>query len=74
MQQRSIPTFVVELLIDLTDAVDAGGGCTQHRFDADSWAEARRRAGRQARRLDRYRNAYAILSADGLVVTTSHFH
>ncbi|WP_052208963.1 hypothetical protein [Croceibacterium mercuriale] len=74
MQQRSIPHRVVELLLDLTDPVDAGDGCTLHRFCADSWAEAGRSAGSLAPRLDRYRNAYAILGADGTVVTAARLH
>lgn len=37
MQQRSIPQHVVAFLTELTDLVDAGGGCTLHRFDEDSW-------------------------------------
>mgnify|MGYP001252665760 CR=1 FL=1 len=74
MQQRSIPHRVVELLIELADPVDAGDGCMLLRFDADSWAEARRIAGGRATWLDRYRNAYVILAGSGLVVTAGHLH
>lgn len=74
MQQRSLPQHVVALLTELTDPVDAGGGCTLHRFDEDSWAEARRLLGSQAPRLDRYRNAYVVLAPNGLVVTAARLH
>lgn len=74
MQQRSIPQYVVDCLTDLTDPVDAGDGCTLHRFDEDSWAEACRLLGRCAHRLDRYRNAYVVLASNGLVVTAARLH
>ena len=74
MQQRSIPQHVVAILTELTDPVDAGGGCTRHRFDKDSWAEARRLLGGHAPQLDRYRNAYVVLAPNGLVVTASRLH
>ena len=74
MQQRSIPQHVVAFLTELTDPVDAGGGCTLHRFDEDSWAEARRLLGGHAPRLDRYRNAYVVLAPNGLVITAARLH
>lgn len=74
MQQRSIPPFVVELLLELADPVDALGGCMEYRFDAISWAEARHQLGPNASRLDRYRDAYAIVADNGTVVTASRLH
>lgn len=74
MQQRSIPHFLVDLLIELTDPVPAGSGCSLHRFDADSWAEAQHMMGGRARELDRYRNAYVIVAEDGLVVTAARLN
>lgn len=74
MQQRSIPQYVVAFLTELTDPVDAGGGCTVHRFNQDSWAEARCLLGSHAPRLDRYRTAYVVLGPNGLVVTASRLH
>lgn len=74
MQQRAIPRFIVELLLDCTDPVPAGDGCVMHRFNAVSWAEARLELGRSASQLDRYRNAYAIIGAGGLVVTVGRIH
>ena len=74
MQQRAIPQHVVAFLTELTDPVDAGGGCTLHRFDEDSWAEARRLLGDHAPRLDRYRNAYVVLAPNGLVITAARLH
>ena len=74
MAQRSIPQFVVDLLLDFTDPVSAGSGCHLHRFNADSWAEAQHAVGNRASRLDRYRNAYIIVGANGSVVTAARLH
>ena len=74
MQQRSIPAFIVVLLLELTDPVPAEGGCELHRFNADSWSEAKREMGRLASRLDRYRNAYIVVAPDGTVVTAARLH
>ena len=74
MQQRSIPHCVVSLLIEFASVTEAGGGSSLLRFNADSWAEARRTMGGLASKLDRYRNAYVILAADGAVVTAARLH
>lgn len=74
MQQRSIPQFIVDCLLDFTEAVPAGGGSVRYCFKADSWAEAQRDMGSEARKLDRYRNAYVIVAEDGTVVTAAREH
>lgn len=74
MQQRAIPLFVVELLIDLANPVDTYDGCTLHRFDRYSWAEARSLVGGSANKLDHYRNACVVLGARGDVVTAFHLN
>lgn len=74
MQQRCIPHFVLDCLLGFSDPVDAGSGCSLYRFNADSWAEAMRTMGRQSSNIDRYRNAYAIVAADGTVVTAARLH
>lgn len=74
MQQRSIPQVVIDLLLDFAEPVPAGGGCELFRFNAESWTEAFRASGARAGRMDRYRNAYAVVGADGLVVTAARLH
>ena len=74
MQQRSIPSVVVDLLLDLTDSLPAGSGCVAHRFTADSWAEAKRCLGQRATQIDRYRNAYVVVGENGTVVTAARLH
>lgn len=69
MQQRSIPRFAVELLLEFADPVEVPGDCVKHSFNADSWADARDFLGADAGKLDRYRYAYAIVSDEGTVVT-----
>jgi hypothetical protein len=74
MQQRSIPLYVVEMLLDLADPIEVPGECAKHSFNAHSWREARDLLGRQANQLDRYRYAYAIVSENGTVVTVGWLH
>ena len=74
MQQRSIPLFAVELLLQLADPVEVPGDCVKHSFTADSWADALDELGPNAGKLDRYRHAYAIVSPDGIVVTVGWLH
>ena len=74
MQQRSIPQFIVDCLLDFTEPVAAGGGSFRYCFKTDSWAEAQRDMGSEARKLDRYRNAYVIVGKDGTVVTAARDH
>lgn len=74
MQQRSIPNALVELLLDWGEPVDAGSGCYRYEFRKSSLAEARRLLGRGAKSLDRYLNAYVVVTADDLVVTAARCH
>ncbi|BCA60688.1 hypothetical protein [Sphingomonas sp. HMP6] len=74
MQQRSIPGYVVDLLLSLTECMWAGGDCYKHSFDADSWAEATRILGPGAAQLGRYRNAYVIVADNGTIVTAARQH
>ena len=74
MQQRSIPQFIVDYLLDFAEPIPAGGGCVRYCFKADSWAEAQRDMGHEARKLDRHRNAYVIVADDGTVITAARDH
>lgn len=74
MQQRSIPQFIVDCLLDFADPVPAGSGDFEYSFKTDSWAEAQQYMGSKTRKLDRYRNTYVIVCSDGTVKTASHKH
>lgn len=73
MQQRSIPSVVVELLLDFGKATPVGGGATSYRFNAATWDEAMSSVGNPAS-LRRYRNAYVVESRDGVVITAAWLH
>lgn len=73
MQQRSIPTAVVELLLDFGKPTPVGGGATSYRFTAATWDEAMSSMDRPSE-LRRYRNAYVVESRGGVVITAAWLH
>ncbi len=73
MQQRSIPSTVVELLLDFGKATPVRGGATSYRFNAATWDEAMSSIGNPAS-LRRYRNVYVVESRDGVVITAAWLH
>lgn len=74
MQQRSIPSAVVYLLLDFADPRPAGEGCQRFAFTKRSITDARRALGRSAKALDRYLNAYVVVTEDNLVITAARAH
>jgi hypothetical protein len=74
MQQRSIPDAAVELLLDFALPTPVGGGSLSYRFTADTWADAQTALGSRAPAFVKYRNAYVIESADGVVITAAWLH
>lgn len=73
-QERAIPAWVISLLYELADPIDAGGGCMKLSFDQLSFAEARLEIGVDATKLDRYRNTYIIVADNGTIVTAARTH
>jgi hypothetical protein len=70
MQQRCIPSSVVEQLLDFGATEHDHHGALIVFFDKRSRRQLERAAGREAMRtLERWRNAYAVVGADGAVVT-----
>lgn len=74
MQQRSIPSAVVDLLLDYADPTPVGGGAMSYRFNQTSWDFAMSSLGDAARSFGRYRNAYVIEGRNGVVVTAAWLH
>ena len=74
MQQRCIPHFIVELLLDYGVATPVGGGALSYRFTRLTWANALAALDRDAGDLARYRNAYVIEAEDGAVITAAWSH
>lgn len=74
VQQRSIPASIVDALLDYGDRQAAGGGAETCFFSKRSWQRFATYLGREARHFERYRSVYAIVSADGDVITASWRH
>jgi hypothetical protein len=70
MQQRCIPVAVVQQLLDFGTVQHDHRGALIVYFDKRSRRRLDRARGRAAARwLERWRNAYAVVAADGVVVT-----
>ena len=74
MQQRSIPSMVIDLLVDFGDSAAAGAGACSYFFSKRSWRRVCRHAGAAAKHLERWRNVYIIMSDDGVIVTAAWRH
>lgn len=70
-QQRCIPQFIVDALIDWGDSSDAGTGAFSYSFSKRSWRRFATYMGRDASRFERYRNVYIVVARDGTVVTVA---
>ena len=73
-QQRAIPPHVLGLLLDYGDRVHAGEGAEIVRLTGRSWRDLKRElplatVQRHGRKLQ---SAYAVVSADGAVITVGH--
>ncbi|MGH7090567.1 MAG: hypothetical protein ACREFQ_16860 [Stellaceae bacterium] len=72
MQQRSIPSGVVDLILEYGHEAEAGEGASRFALDKDSLRAIRRSFGTQfADALNRYRSAYVV--ANGERVITAAF-
>lgn len=72
--QRSISSAGVEFLLEYGVARHCGRGCESYSFDRRSWNAAAAAYGARIVAFERYRNLYAIISADGAVVTVAWRH
>lgn len=72
--QRSLPADVLEWLLDLGARVPAGHGAELVRFDRQARASLASHLGRQAYTdiEPKLAKAYAIVGADGAVITVGH--
>ena len=73
-QQRCIPRFIVDALIDWGDCSDAGAGASSYSFSKRSWRRFARYLGVEAKRFERYRNVYVVVARDGTVMTVCWRH
>lgn len=73
-KDRSIPPSIVDALLDFGDRAPAGGRMDSCFFTKRSWRRFAAYLGTEARHFERYRSAYAIVGADGQVVTICWRH
>lgn len=73
-KDRSIPPSIIDALLDFGDRARAGGGAESCFFTKRSWRRFAAYLGTEARHFERYRAAYAIVGADGQVITTCWRH
>lgn len=72
--ERVIPQLIIDALQDYGDARPAGGGCEEFYFTRKSWKRFAAYVGPQAAKLQKYRNTFAIVAAEGFVVTVAWRH
>ena len=73
-RNRVIPEFVIDALQDHGDSSMVGEGCHSFYFTRRSWNRFMAYMGPAARSMDKFRNAYIIVAADGTVVTAAWRH
>lgn len=73
-QKRSIPQFIHDGLLDWGDRGDAGSGASSYSFSKRSWRRFAKYLGTEAKRFDRYRNAYIVVADDGTIITVCWRH
>lgn len=73
-QQRSIPGFVIDLLLDFGREEPAGSGCHRCFLTKRTWQVLARHLGPRAKDFERYRSAYVVVADDGQIVTVGWIH
>lgn len=73
-QRRSILQFIVDALLDFGMREPAPGGAERCYFTKHSWRDFAAYIGREARYFERFRSVYAIMAANGTVITTGWLH
>ena len=71
--QRSIPQCIIDALVDFGDRCHVGESRESCYFTKKSWRTFSAYMGSEAKYLERYRSAYAIISG-GAVVTAAWRH
>lgn len=75
MQQRGIPLFIVDCLQQFGAEQSDRYGAIRYFFDKHSLKRLETYLGKQTvRAIERYRNCFAVVSTEGLVITTGFIH
>jgi hypothetical protein len=72
IQQRAIPPFVVDLLLDFGTSKPAGHGTSKLFFDKPARRKVKAYVGSIARVLEEHMDVYAIIGADTRLITVGH--
>lgn len=72
-QQRCIPQFAIDLVLDYGKVTPAGRGAESYSFDNRSWRKVCSLLGADVRRYEKYRNIYVII-VGGTIVTVAWRH
>jgi hypothetical protein len=73
-KDRSIPHSIIDALLDFGERSPAGDSAESCFFTKRSWRRFAAYLGTEARHFERYRAAYAIIGADGQVITACWRH
>jgi hypothetical protein len=72
LQQRGIPVYVVESLLDFGRETHDHRGGTKIFFDHRARSSLRKAAGDLYKAMVPYLNTYIVVSLDGALITTAH--
>jgi hypothetical protein len=72
MQQRGIAPLVIDLLLQFGATEKSGDGTTKHYFDKPARRRVRSYAGPLAALLEAHLDCYAVVGAEGRIVTAAH--
>ncbi|WP_338303730.1 hypothetical protein [Erythrobacter sp. Dej080120_24] len=73
-QQRSIPRYVIDLLVDFGNEEPAPGGCYRYFFTKRTWQAFSVACGSRLKEFERFRSAYAVVGQGGQIVTVGWLH
>jgi hypothetical protein len=72
LQQRAIPPLLIDFLLEFGVRAPAGSGAESYCFSKKGWRRLQRLLGPTAKHFDKYRDVFAVVSGDGLVITAAH--
>jgi hypothetical protein len=71
-QQRAIPPFVLDLLLEFGTSEPAGGGTRKVYFDKAARRHVRAYVGKLSAAIEPHLDIYAVVSNDNQIVTAAH--
>ena len=73
-KQRSIPTAVIEALLEFGERRQAGHGSESVYFTKKSWKKLASYMGAAIKGVEGYRSCYLIEGSDGAIITAAYRH